>query len=635
MKKVLSLIVSLMLVVTLFACGTTTAEQTDTTTSGTDTTEHQAQTLVVGVPEMNGEFMSGFGNSSYDNYVRSLIYGYSTYAVTPDGEIVLNETVVDNLTTSLDDDGNKTYTFEIADDLYWSDGVQITAEDFVFSVLFQASSDWREDGGASSSAGEGLLGYTAYNEPPYVPGEDEDPETAPEFDTSEGVYFEGVKLIDEYTFSLTIDAEELPYFYETAYVSYGPIPMHELAMGSCYIDSGDEGATLINGFLKVEDITDVDGYRYNPTVTDGPYKFVSFVNQVVTLELDPLFKGDYKGDNATIDTIIVKRVNQTLDVSLVISGEIDLVTGVIEGSKIVAAQESTTATATYYNRNGYGLLAMTCDFGPTQDVKVRQAIAFITDRQYVVDQVLEGYGSIVYGEYGLAQWMYQESEEWVEENLETYDFSIDSANDLLDETEWKYEADGTTLWDATKATVDNEYYRYNAAQEVLEIKHFGTENNTVTTSLQDKFTVNMPLIGAKYSITIGTFDTLLDNYYFGFSLGEDRTYCLFNLATNFGTTYDPYYSWHSDWLNTWYNSQGLDNAELDALMVDMRETEPGENATYLGYWKDYQILWNELIPNVPLYSNQYYDIYDSNLKGVDTTPFFDWTQAIYTMYFDE
>ncbi|HPF41924.1 MAG TPA: ABC transporter substrate-binding protein [Bacillota bacterium] len=606
-----------MLVVTLFACGTTTAGEETTTT----TTERQPQQLVVGVPEMNGEFISGFGNSSYDNYVRSLIYGYATYAVTPAGEIVINDTVVSNLATSTDDDGNKTYTFTIYDDLYWSDGVQITAEDFVFSVLFTASADWREVGGADTTSGEGLLGYSAYNDP--------------EGSTSEGIYFEGVKLIDEYTFSLTIDAAELPYFYETAYVSYGPMPMHELAMGSCYIDSDETGSTLYYGFLKIANIVDVDGYRYYPTVTAGPYKFVSFVNQVVTLELDPLFKGDYKGDNATIDSVIIKRVNQTLDVDLVISGEIDLVTGVIEGSKIEAAEAAATAETNYYNRNGYGLLAMTCDFGPTQDEKVRQAIAYITDRQYVVDQVLGGYGSIVYSEYGLAQWMYQDSEEWVEDNLNTYDFSISAANALLDQTEWKYESDGTTLWDATKATSDNAYYRYNASGDRLVIKHFGTENNTVTTSLRDKFMVNMPLIGAEYTITIGTFDTLLDHYYFGFDLGEDRTYCLFNLATNFGTTYDPYYSWHSDFLNTWINSQGMDNEDLDALIVAMRETEPGDNETYLGLWRQYQALWNELIPNVPLYSNQYYDVYDSNLHGVETTPFFDWTQAIYTMYFGD
>ncbi|MFA5467252.1 MAG: hypothetical protein WC251_05310, partial [Candidatus Izemoplasmatales bacterium] len=154
---------------------------------------------------------------------------------------------------------------------------------------------------------------------------------------SEGVKFEGVQLLGDYEFSLTIDPAELPYFYETLYASVGPMPMHVLAPSFALIDSDEEGATLIGGFGKIEDIIALDGYRYYPTVTAGPYKFVSFVNQVVTLEIDPLFKGDFEGNKPVIERIVQKRVNQTLDVELVISGEIDLVTGAIEGDKIKAA----------------------------------------------------------------------------------------------------------------------------------------------------------------------------------------------------------------------------------------------------------------------------------------------------------
>ncbi|MDD3113296.1 MAG: ABC transporter substrate-binding protein [Candidatus Izemoplasmatales bacterium] len=460
------------------------------------------------------------------------------------------------------------------------------------------------------------------------------PTTAAPEKYSEGVYFEGVQLLGDYEFSLTIDPEELPYYYETLYAAYGPMPMHVLAPSYAYIDSGDDGATLIDAYAKIDDIIAVDGYRYYPTVTAGPYKFVSFVNQVVTVVIDPLFKGDYNGHLPTIEKIIQKRINQTTDVQQVIDGEVDLVTGVIEGAKIQAAIAASTTGTHFFNRNGYGLLAMTCDFGPTMDVKVRQAVAHLTDRNYVTQQVLEGYGSVVFSEYGAAQWMFQEADDegWVEDNLEPYALSVDSANDLLDDTEWKFESDGTTAWDASEATATNEYYRYNEDGEVLELKHFGTENNTVTDSLRDKFVQNMPLAGIKFSTTIGTFDTLLDHFYFGFELGEDRTYHLFNLATNFDTAFDPYYSWHSDFLNTWYNSQGVDDEDLDTLIMELRSIDPTSataRADYLAKWKEYQVRWNYLIPSVPLYSNQYYQVFDVALLGVDTmTPFYDWSAAI-------
>ncbi|MBU1144791.1 MAG: ABC transporter substrate-binding protein [Firmicutes bacterium] len=628
-KKVMSYAILLLAVFSVVACteATTTTTTSSGTTTTTTTTAPEPQTLVVGVPEMNGEFMFGFGNSSYDNYVRSLIYGYGTYASTPTGEIVLNDTVVTDLATATDVDGNKTYTFTLAEDLLWSDGEAIMADDFVFAILFNSSIDWI-NAGATSASGEGLLGYDAYRDP--VDG-DEEP-----LDSSIGVPFAGVKLLGDYEFSLTIDAAELPYFYETLYVSYGPMPMHVLAADGATITSTAAGATLSVGALDtMDDIIAIGGYRYHPTVTAGPYTFVNFVNQVVTLEKDPNFKGNYAGDNVTIDTVIIKRVNQTLDVELVISGEIDLVTGVIEGNKIQAAQASTTASANYYNRNGFGYLGMVCDWGPTADVKVRQAIAHLTDRQYVVDQVLEGYGSIVYSEYGLAQWMYVDSETWVEDNIDPYVFSVAQANALLDDTVWAFESDGTTAFNPALATAGSGYFRYNAAGEPLEIKHFGTENNQVTTSLQAKFELNLQLAGIDYSITIGTFDTLLDHYYYSYELAdEDRVYSLFNLATNFGTTYDPYYSWSQDWLGTWYNANQLDNEALSDLTSELRAVAPGDNAAFLAIWREFQLLWNELIPNVPLYSNQYYDIFDANLQGVNTTPFYDWTAAIFDMYFE-
>ena len=117
--------------------------------------------------------------------------------------------------------------------------------------------------------------------------------------------------------------------------------------------------------------------------------------------------------------------------------------------------------------------------------------------------------------------MYQEAsedKEW-EDSINEYAFSIDAANELLDQTEWKYESDGTTAWDSSKATATNEYYRYNADKEVLTIKHFGTENNNVTTSLRDKFVLNMPL--CRYEIRNYHWHVryfTLNHYYFGFQL---------------------------------------------------------------------------------------------------------------------
>jgi peptide/nickel transport system substrate-binding protein len=103
-------------------------------------------TVIIGTPAFSGNLIGGFGNSAYDVIVRNMIWGYSTYTTTMGGEIVLDTRVVKKVTTSLDNAGNKTYTFELNTNLKWSDGTAITADDYVFAILFAASPEWRAAG---------------------------------------------------------------------------------------------------------------------------------------------------------------------------------------------------------------------------------------------------------------------------------------------------------------------------------------------------------------------------------------------------------------------------------------------------------------------------------------------------------
>ena len=125
MKRLLSmLLVTLAIALTLAGCGSGSAKPNGT--------------LVVGTPKLNGDFITGFGNSSYDNWVRKLTgvsYGYLTYDTTPGGEYVENAPVIKKVETSTDEAGNKTYAFEIQKDLKWSDGEKITARDYVLTLL--------------------------------------------------------------------------------------------------------------------------------------------------------------------------------------------------------------------------------------------------------------------------------------------------------------------------------------------------------------------------------------------------------------------------------------------------------------------------------------------------------------------
>ncbi|MEZ7872661.1 MAG: ABC transporter substrate-binding protein, partial [Eubacteriales bacterium] len=199
MKKLLSMTLALALLLSL---------------AGTAMAATDPDTLVIGVTTMNGDFIDGFGNSSYDAYIKRVLNAnyYSTVYQTAADELVVNPQVVKDYKVEANEVGDKTYTWTIVDDLKWSDGSAITAKDFVFGTLFASAPAWVEAGASSGSAGYGLVGYRAWN-------------------AGDADAFAGIKLIDDYTFSMTIDHEELPYFYEISYASATPAPLSVYAPG--------------------------------------------------------------------------------------------------------------------------------------------------------------------------------------------------------------------------------------------------------------------------------------------------------------------------------------------------------------------------------------------------------------------
>ena len=76
---------------------------------------------------------------------------------------------------------------------------------------------------------------------------------------------------------------------------------------------------------------------------------------------------------------------------------------------------------------------------------------------------------------------------------------------------------------------------------------------------------------------------------------------------------------------------------LDFLTMAMvyNNTPAGDYATeddvYAAWWRLYITRWNYLLPEVPLYSNEYYDLYNAQIKGVEehpTNPFWNPARAL-------
>lgn len=607
--------------------------------------ERTERPLVVGTPAISGDFVAGFGSSAYDVYVRDLIHGYGTLVETKAGEFVWDTAavLVAAPTVTTDAQGNKTYTFELQDDLKWNTGDAITAKDYVAMMLLRSSKDWTSIA-TSANAGYYLVGFEDYRYGPFTLDE-EDKKVYDDAYTVLDQPFAGVRLISATKFSLTIDKANLPYFYEVTMVSAGPIPTSvylpgfdvvDSAQGAKIVKAAGSEATTINATIANTVNNAETGQRFKPTVTCGPYQFVSFESQVVLVEINPNFKTTFDNLKPKIKQVQIKSINQDTNVDQVIQGEVDLVSGVIEGAKIDAAKAaSDKVSVSSYARNGYGLLAMTCYYGPTQYKEVRQAIGFLFDRGVFLTQFLGGYGTLVNGPYGEAQWFFQQSKDELDAALIQYTLNADEANARLDLSPYKYEADGTTPFDKSKASSTAEYFRHDADGEVLQINHLGTTNNEVTVIVGLQLADNAWKAGIKYTTVEAEFDELLNHFYYGSRLPEDeRQYHMFNLATNFSSAYDPFWSWHSTLAGTTNNPYGLQDEELDEIMETMQILEPTATEEFRELFVDFVVRWNELLPNLPLYSNEYFDIYSKDLKGLHTTPVWSWAKDICNLSFE-
>lgn len=621
------LVLSMVLSAFAFACGKKTDEEpeepgTETETPAEDEnaedeepaddetaerpTEPSGQLIIGTTTEMSGDFSGVWQNNASDADVRRLVQGYGTVDQTDEGEYVIDDSIVEKYDTEEHEDGSKTYTFTIKQGLKFADGKEITAKNYVGSTLFWSSKLIGPDlAGGKNTAGIDLVGYDAFSK-----GEKKE--------------FEGVHLIDDYTFSATINPENTPYFYELNSVSAGPEDL-EFWLGK-EVDIKDDG----DGCYFAEDINTeefknaVKAARDRKTLpSSGPYMLEKYdeAQQLATMVINPNFQGDRVGRKPLISKVILKKITQATQIDDLKTGGVDIIKNIGDGKTINAGMDLTEDEGfayTDYPRAGYGKIAFSCDVGPTQFPEVRQALAYLLDRNDFAKQFTGGYGSVVNGPYGTAQWFYQETEKELDEKLNSYPYDPAKAVELLEQV-------GFTLNESGAEYKEGDGIRYKKMDDgklmPLEIKWASTENNEVSDLLVVKLAENPDLVkaGIKIQRDAMSFDELLNWLYRDASQDAKYgvpTYNMFNLASGFTPWYDRKYDYSTkeEMIKMGYNTNFIFDKELEKTATDMVMVAPDQRDAFKENFVKFIVRWNELLPDLPLYSNQYHDFYNSKLK---------------------
>ena len=68
---------------------------------------------------------------------------------------------------------------------------------------------------------------------------------------------------------------------------------------------------------------------------------------------------------------------------------------------------------------------------------------------------------------------------------------------------------------------------------------------------------------------------------------------------------------------------------LDQLSVDMvYKVKPGDDAAYLKYWQDYILRWNDMLPELPLYSNILVTAVPTWVENYEENAYWDFAHAV-------
>ena len=579
--------------------------------------------LVVGVNVINANMFSGWDNLVGNANVKDIINGYGTIMYTKDDMFVTDPVVVRSMTTTENSDGGKTYTFEINSGLVWNDGRAITAKDFVFAALFDLSPELREIGARRWVGGDVYHGYEAYQ-------------------SGESKILEGFRLLGEYRFSVRIAPEDsygdptYPFWYEITYAGVGPLPMHVLAPGCDVVDTGN-GVQITGPYtadlLRSTVDTGSTGYRYTPTVTCGPYKFISYdpTAQIVTLEVNDRYAGE--GPERTkplIKNLIFKEVAQATQVDELRAGTVDLLiqvagaTAINPGLDVVDAGLANYIT---YARNGYGMITFQCDWGPTLFPEVRRAVAFCVNREEFVRQWTGGFGVIVHSRIGNAQWMYRENKAELDRDLTVYTVNLDRAREELDKGGFNLNASGG----AYTGTGTRHKRMPDGSLMALRLEWFSPDSNAIGEMLSTFFDQNWAAVGGELGHDWGDttgFYNALD--------GIGKRYNMINMGTGFSVQDSPWYYYIPDpeMFGDWNGNYIIDEV-LNRYTQDMRQTTPGDYASFSRSWLNFVKHFNQVLPDLPLYSDEYFDFFNPKLKDFDHSALYPWTSAILSAWVAE
>ncbi len=382
-----------------------------------DATKNPALTrgniLTVAQSSFDGQFNPIIASSVYDMGVCDYVF---------DALITVNESAeyVPDLATYTISEDKLTYTFTLEKGVKFSDGEELTAEDVEFTYYAIAHPDYV---GPRGSAVEDIVGVDAYKK-------------------GEADTIEGIKVIDDYTISFTINE---PKVNKISDFVYGIMPKHYYQ------------------FETMEQFTEKNG----APMGSGPMVFEKYeVGQFIKFTTNE----DYYKGRAKIDGIILKIIPDATVAASINAGDVDVagVTANLENYNTMT--ESGIAEIQEYLGNSYRYIGFNLRLDKFKDKRVRQALWYGLNLKDFINTQWEGFADKCLCPISPVSWAYPDVSE-----LNQYDYDPAKAAELLKEAGWE-DTDGDGILDKDGEKLSIVWTSYNDVDWPLNLIAVAKEN---------------------------------------------------------------------------------------------------------------------------------------------------------------
>lgn len=366
--------------------------------------KERKDTFVIGMPSPGGIFLPHFMENGWDGNITQAIFA-PLVGLDKEGK------PIPILAKKWDiSEDQLTYTLHLKDDVKFSDGSPLTADDVAFTLTLLHDQTYS---GATDISQTAIKGGQAYKE-------------------GKATSIEGIQVIDPKTITITtekVNAQTLS------------------LIGGEVISKAYYGKEYKQGNLEyLKEL-------YGKPMGAGAYKLDKYIpgQEVRFVANENYFEGKPK-----IEHFIYKITKGDTNLQQFQAGEVDYDGFTTNAETIEQLKELGFANINVYTGSSYGYIKMNYKKPHFKDKRVRQAFIYGLERQKIIDTYFQGYASLVNVPITPVSWAY------TEEGINKYEYNLEKAKKLLDEAGWKAGSDGIREKDGQKLKVS--YFASSASK---------------------------------------------------------------------------------------------------------------------------------------------------------------------------